>query len=190
MWRHDQCPYDVSETMREGEPRRSPILLSRDTFVLAQLHRLHIIRNLPIPRICFFKPKAHIHHSQPPVIMPDSSKNALLALTGSLTGITTVAFRLRFWTRRQHKLPLLADDWFAVIALVSSLPYPKLLSLCLLTYCDGKLSWIGKAICLLIRRFQVKRSRRQCGWWLCNSSALSPHAQRRPEDIQEYLENL
>ncbi|KAI0909853.1 hypothetical protein F4823DRAFT_592806 [Ustulina deusta] len=61
--------------------------------------------------------------------MSDSSKDGLLALTGSLTGLSIIAVGLRFWTRRQQKLSLLADDWFAAIALIS---------------------WIGNAICLFI----------------------------------------
>ncbi|GAW21901.1 hypothetical protein ANO14919_114270 [Xylariales sp. No.14919] len=61
--------------------------------------------------------------------MSDSSKDGLLALTGSLTGLSIIGLSLRLWTRRQQRLPLLADDWFAAIAFVS---------------------WIANAICLFI----------------------------------------
>jgi hypothetical protein len=52
--------------------------------------------------------------------MSDSSKESLSALAGSLTGLTIIAVGLRFWARRRHKSPMLADDWLAAIALVSN----------------------------------------------------------------------
>ncbi|KAI0972044.1 hypothetical protein F4678DRAFT_460874 [Xylaria arbuscula] len=61
--------------------------------------------------------------------MSDSTKDRLLALTGSLIGLSIIAVGLRFWIRKQHKLSLLADDWFAAIALIS---------------------YIGNAICLFV----------------------------------------
>ncbi|KAI0158121.1 hypothetical protein GGR57DRAFT_510342 [Xylariaceae sp. FL1272] len=61
--------------------------------------------------------------------MSDSSRAGLLALTSSLTVLSLIAVSLRFYSRRQHKLPLLADDWFAAIALIS---------------------WIGNTICVSV----------------------------------------
>ncbi|KAI5863695.1 hypothetical protein GGS23DRAFT_510789 [Durotheca rogersii] len=51
--------------------------------------------------------------------MSDSSKNGVLALSGSLMGLSTIAVGLRFWARRRQKLRFLADDWIAGLALLS-----------------------------------------------------------------------
>lgn len=52
--------------------------------------------------------------------MSDSSKTGLLALSGSMMGLTTIAVGLRFWVRRRQQLAFMADDWTAALALVSS----------------------------------------------------------------------
>ncbi|KAI0473566.1 hypothetical protein GGR56DRAFT_648003 [Xylariaceae sp. FL0804] len=49
----------------------------------------------------------------------DSSRAGLLSLCGTLMGLAIIAVGLRFVTRRHYKLPVLADDWFAVFALLS-----------------------------------------------------------------------
>ncbi|KAI2617252.1 hypothetical protein GGS26DRAFT_413541 [Hypomontagnella submonticulosa] len=51
--------------------------------------------------------------------MSDSSKDGILAASGSLMGLSTIAVGLRFWTRRRQKLRILADDWTAGLALLS-----------------------------------------------------------------------
>lgn len=51
--------------------------------------------------------------------MSASSKEGLLALCGSLLGLSTVAVGLRVYGRRQQELPIKADDWTALGGLVS-----------------------------------------------------------------------
>ncbi|KAI1260708.1 hypothetical protein F5Y18DRAFT_404296 [Xylariaceae sp. FL1019] len=51
--------------------------------------------------------------------MSDSSRAGLLALSGSLLGLTSVSVSVRFWVRRQDKLRLEADDYFTVFGLLS-----------------------------------------------------------------------
>ncbi|KAI1494127.1 hypothetical protein F5X96DRAFT_684848 [Biscogniauxia mediterranea] len=51
--------------------------------------------------------------------MLDSSKDGILALSGSLMVLSSIAVGLRFWARKKHKLSLMADDWIAVLALLS-----------------------------------------------------------------------
>jgi hypothetical protein len=50
--------------------------------------------------------------------MSASSKDGLLALSGSLMGLSTIAVGLRFWARRRYKMRVMADDVFAGLALV------------------------------------------------------------------------
>ncbi|KAK8041410.1 hypothetical protein PG994_014417 [Apiospora phragmitis] len=51
--------------------------------------------------------------------MSDASNDGLLALCGSMMILSMVAVGLRFWARKQQKVPLMADDWTAVVALWS-----------------------------------------------------------------------
>ena len=51
--------------------------------------------------------------------MSASSKESLLAVSGSLTGLSITFIGLRFYARRQQKLSLMADDWIVIPALVS-----------------------------------------------------------------------
>ncbi|KAI3318415.1 hypothetical protein HD806DRAFT_512197 [Xylariaceae sp. AK1471] len=53
--------------------------------------------------------------------MSSSSKDGLLALSGSLLGLTTISVSLRLWARKQNQLSLMADDYFAALALISYL---------------------------------------------------------------------
>ncbi|KAK8079293.1 hypothetical protein PG994_003100 [Apiospora phragmitis] len=50
--------------------------------------------------------------------MSDPSKKGVLALCGSMRGLSTIAVGLRLWARKGHKVPLMADDWTAILALV------------------------------------------------------------------------
>lgn len=52
--------------------------------------------------------------------MSDYSKDSVLALAGSLMGLSTIAVSMRFWARRRHKVRVMADDWIAGLALVSN----------------------------------------------------------------------
>ncbi len=52
--------------------------------------------------------------------MSDSSKDGILAVSSSLIGLSSITVGLRFWARKRHNLPIMADDWLAVAALVSS----------------------------------------------------------------------
>ncbi|KAI1124914.1 hypothetical protein F5Y10DRAFT_284705 [Nemania abortiva] len=51
--------------------------------------------------------------------MSDSSREGLLAVSGSLLGLSTIAVSLRFWARKRHEVGLMADDYFAALGLIS-----------------------------------------------------------------------
>ncbi|KAI1474196.1 hypothetical protein F4774DRAFT_415060 [Daldinia eschscholtzii] len=51
--------------------------------------------------------------------MSDSSKDGMLALCGSLMGLSIIAVGLRLWARRRYHLRFMADDWTAGLALLS-----------------------------------------------------------------------
>lgn len=53
--------------------------------------------------------------------MSSSSKDGLLAVCSTFTALSTIFVGLRFYARRLQKLPLLADDWVTILALVSLL---------------------------------------------------------------------
>jgi hypothetical protein len=53
--------------------------------------------------------------------MSSSSKEGLLAVCGTFTGLCTISVGLRFYGRRLQKQPLRADDWIMIPALVSLL---------------------------------------------------------------------
>ncbi|OTB03440.1 hypothetical protein M426DRAFT_177781 [Hypoxylon sp. CI-4A] len=67
--------------------------------------------------------------------MSDSSKEGVLALAGSLMGLSTIAVGLRFWTRRRQNAPLMADDWIAGLGLLSYIGA----SICVFTMVHNKL---------------------------------------------------
>ena len=52
--------------------------------------------------------------------MSDQSKNGLLAVCGSLMGLSGIAVGLRLYARKQQRVAFLADDALAVGALVCS----------------------------------------------------------------------
>ncbi|KAK8002042.1 hypothetical protein PG991_014264 [Apiospora marii] len=51
--------------------------------------------------------------------MSDTSKDGLLALCFSMMILPIIAIGLRFSARKQQRVPLMADDWTATVALVS-----------------------------------------------------------------------
>ena len=50
--------------------------------------------------------------------MSSTSHQGLGALGGALLGLSTIAVGLRFYARREQKVPLLSDDWMALVAWV------------------------------------------------------------------------
>ena len=50
--------------------------------------------------------------------MSTSSKEGLLAVCGTLTGLSITSVGLRFYARKLQKLPLMADDWVVIPAVV------------------------------------------------------------------------
>ncbi|KAI1107301.1 hypothetical protein F4804DRAFT_297454 [Jackrogersella minutella] len=51
--------------------------------------------------------------------MSDSSKEGMLALSGSLMGLSIIAVGLRFGARKRNDIGFMADDWAAGLALLS-----------------------------------------------------------------------
>ncbi|KAK0618066.1 hypothetical protein B0T17DRAFT_601028 [Bombardia bombarda] len=51
--------------------------------------------------------------------MSDSSKDSVLALGGALMGLSMITVGLRFWTRKHQQIPLMADDWTALLAMLA-----------------------------------------------------------------------
>jgi hypothetical protein len=54
--------------------------------------------------------------------MSSQSKDGLLAVCGSLLGLSTIAVGLRFYARKKTHLPIKADDMLAVASLVCARP--------------------------------------------------------------------
>ena len=50
--------------------------------------------------------------------MSASSKEGLIAVCGTFTGLSIISVGLRFHARRVQKLPLKADDWIVLPAVV------------------------------------------------------------------------
>ena len=51
--------------------------------------------------------------------MSSMSKEGLLAVCGTLTGLSVITVGLRIYVRKTQKLALKADDWIVLPALVS-----------------------------------------------------------------------